>query len=260
MKSKEMDSTLNLNELAIEFDYEQNAKEDFYGELNEGDYFGELAILNGQAKSMTAWCLQNTHYITITRKQVEKLQQMVKQRTQYEKIAFLKALPQFKAITQSKLKTMIDQFKQAPKIRGAYLFQEGEPASHIYIIVNGEFKVIKKVHKAKLAFEEDADNIFKDPLKAKRQNSEFRKQTQTKFDYKFLENVTRSQLVGAEDIFSNNTKYTVSVVCESQTGHAIQMSRGDFLKLKSNDVVWKMIASQVTIKLEKYCKLIIQNS
>ncbi len=41
------DSTLKLNELEIELDLESNAKEDFYGELSEGDYFGELAIFSG---------------------------------------------------------------------------------------------------------------------------------------------------------------------------------------------------------------------
>jgi CRP-like cAMP-binding protein len=48
------------------------------------------------------------------------------------------------------------------------LFHEGEPANYIYIVINGEFKIMKKVHRQKFAFEQNTDAILKDPLKAKR--------------------------------------------------------------------------------------------
>lgn len=48
--------------------------------MEEGEYFGELGILHGQSKAMTAWCLQNTHYLTISKQSIEKVIQLKKQR------------------------------------------------------------------------------------------------------------------------------------------------------------------------------------
>jgi CRP-like cAMP-binding protein len=41
----------------VNLDDEGFAAEDFYGELNQGDYFGELGLFFGHSKSMTAWCI-----------------------------------------------------------------------------------------------------------------------------------------------------------------------------------------------------------
>lgn len=78
---------------------------------------------------------------------------MIKTRINYEKISFLKALPQFKVVSQPKVKAMIDQFRPLNKIRGSYLFQEGEIVTHIYIVVSGEFKVLKRIGKERLQFD-----------------------------------------------------------------------------------------------------------
>jgi len=104
----------------------------------------------------------------LNKKVVDKVVHLIKLRLNQEKIAFLKGLPAFKPVSQSKVKAMIDQFKPITKIRGSYLFQEGDIASHVYIVVTGEFKIIKKVPKEKPAFYQNTDVIFKDPLKAKR--------------------------------------------------------------------------------------------
>ena len=112
---------------------------------------------------------------------------------------------------------MIDQFTPIIKQRGSYLFHEGEPANYIYIVINGEFKIMKKVHRQKFAFEENTDAILKDPLKAKRQNSEFDiKNSKTSADTYILESAYRNQFLGIEDVVNCNAKYSVSVCCESK--------------------------------------------
>jgi CRP-like cAMP-binding protein len=62
-----------------------------------------------------------------------------------EKISFLKTITAFKNLALSKLKLVIDQFSPIMKIRGSYLFREGEPVKNIYLVMSGEFKVLKKV-------------------------------------------------------------------------------------------------------------------
>ena len=73
----------------------------------------------------------------------------------------------------SKLKNLVDAFKPISKIRGLYLFREGEPVTHIYLVVEGECSVLKKVHYDKPDFLEQSEDIFKDPLKISKLNSKF---------------------------------------------------------------------------------------
>jgi len=63
---------------------------------------------------------------------------------------------------------MISQFTTVTKSRGSYLFHENDLANRVYIINEGDFKIIKRVYKEKQAFDMNADAIFKDPLKVKR--------------------------------------------------------------------------------------------
>jgi CRP-like cAMP-binding protein len=45
--------------------------EDFYGELEAGDYFGQLGITSGTAKPMTGWCLRSTHFLYIKKGSID---------------------------------------------------------------------------------------------------------------------------------------------------------------------------------------------
>lgn len=107
-KTKFMDSEIENADIEIEKDEQNCAHEDFYGEATEGDYFGELALHSGSAKPMSAWCVRNTHFIVISKKAIERVQTMMKTRLNQDKVSFLKALPAFKTLSQSKVRSMID--------------------------------------------------------------------------------------------------------------------------------------------------------
>lgn len=112
----------------------------------------------------------------------------------------------------------------------------------VFIILSGDFKVLKKIPRDKPSLEQNTDNIFKDPLKAKRQISEFDvKNLSTKFDVCILESASRCQFVGVEDVVNLNLRYTVSVLCDSQSGTGIFINKADFLRLKSYEQVWSII-------------------
>ena len=131
----------------------------------------------------------------------------------------------------------------------------------VFIILSGDFKVLKKIPKDKPSLEQNTDNIFKDPLKAKRQISEFDvKNLSKKFDVCILESAYRSQFVGVEDVVNLNLRYTVSVLCESLSGTAIFINKTDFLRLKSYEQVWSIIRNQVSSKVDKFCHKIVSNS
>ena len=59
---------------------------------------------------------------------------MHEKRKESEKINFLKTIPAFKNLPFSKLKIVIDQFKPLTKIRGSYIFKEGEPVLIVFVL------------------------------------------------------------------------------------------------------------------------------
>lgn len=63
---------------------------------------------------------------------------------------------------------MLHQFQLINKMRGSYLFQEGNLADHVYLVISGEFRVTKKIQREKESFYTDSQKIIKDPLKVKR--------------------------------------------------------------------------------------------
>ena len=95
---------------------------------------------------------------------------------------------------------------------------------------------MKRIYRARHNFVNDSDNVFKNPLKAKKQNSEFDvKNNKQEYDYVCLERATRNQLLGIEDVVNQNARHTVTAICESPTAKLVVMSKADFLQLKKND-------------------------
>jgi len=93
----------------------------------------------------------------------------------------------------SKLKSVIESFKPVSRIRGAYLFKEDEPATHVYLIVEGQLSITKRVHYDKPDFLDKSEEIFKDPLKIAKLNSKFNaKNASTTMQVHHLESVTRN--------------------------------------------------------------------
>jgi CRP-like cAMP-binding protein len=117
-----------------------------------GDYFGELGFFHGTPKPMSVWCVRNTHMIYFEKKNLDILMKMVQKRQELDKIAFLKQISAFKTLTTSKLKVVIDQFSLLHKIRGSYLFKEGDLVNNIYLVFHGEFKLLKRVYKDRPSF------------------------------------------------------------------------------------------------------------
>jgi len=142
---------------------------------------------------MSVWCLQDTHLLFIDRKSLQTIILQYKARVDQERITFLKSLPAFKQMPASKLKSVLESFKPVSRIRGSYLFKEDEPATHIYLIMEGELRITKKVHYDKPDFLEKSDDIFKDPLKVFKLNSKFNvKNGSTFMQVHQLEGVSRN--------------------------------------------------------------------
>jgi len=63
--------------------------------------------MKGDPKVMSAWCLQNTHLLRLPRKAALSVIERIVTRIASSKKEFIKALPQFSQIKNTKLKDMI---------------------------------------------------------------------------------------------------------------------------------------------------------
>ena len=66
-RSKSNDSCLKDDELELLLNANPDEKEERFFELAQGDYFGELGLIQGKPKTMSVWCTQDTHLIYIDR-------------------------------------------------------------------------------------------------------------------------------------------------------------------------------------------------
>lgn len=177
---------------------------------------------------VTGICVRNTHLIYIDRNDLASVIETFEKRVELDKLAFVKSISAFSTLTSSKLKVVSSLLKPMTKVRGGYLFREGEPVTNSYLVKSGEFKVFKTVYTQASSFVENTDLIYQDPLRASKHNSEyhFKNQAPTKKIHQ-LENVQRNQFVGLEDLINGNKIYTVSVVCDKQA-EVYCISRADF--------------------------------
>ena len=77
---------------------ERNQDEEFYNELSTGDYFGELALTEGKEKTMSVYCVRNSHLFYIEKETMDRVVEIYKTRLENESIEFLKELDAFKTL------------------------------------------------------------------------------------------------------------------------------------------------------------------
>jgi hypothetical protein len=80
-KKEEDDSEVDFQELK-----ESNANEEFYNELNTGDYFGELGLTEGKEKSMSVYCVRNCHLFYIEKETFDSVVTKFKNRIEEESV------------------------------------------------------------------------------------------------------------------------------------------------------------------------------
>ena len=253
-KTKDKDSAVDPS------DYLQ-PEEELCGTFGPGEYFGDATSSETLHKCASVLCLQNTHFFYIDRESILQIEKMIELRLFNEKLAFMREINAFKTMPQKKLKIFIQHYKSVVKIRGAYLFKEGEPCNHVYIVEQGQLRIVKKVQREKSNTDAETRMIFRNPLAAKKKQQQLEMMNQTANSERFgLELADRCRFLGLEDITAGNMCYSFSVVCESQKATVYQIQKADFLKFKNNENVWGSIKSQANQKVKSFSDKIVKNT
>ena len=113
--------------------------------LKDGSSFGELALIDNKPRMATIRCLRNTNFMVLSKNDYNSVLGVIERRDYQEKINFLKNIPILKVLTRTTLGKLTKQFEPRSCIKGAFLYQEGDPADAVYIVKKGEFQANKKI-------------------------------------------------------------------------------------------------------------------
>lgn len=107
--------------------------------------------------------------IGISTQNYKNLMQFAHKRKEAELVVYMRSLPLFKSMAQSHLKKLVNKFKPVFKEVNSVLYREGETASHVYIVLSGEFKVTKRLKNPNLNLELGLIDIYKNVAKAQKE-------------------------------------------------------------------------------------------
>jgi CRP-like cAMP-binding protein len=135
--------------------------------LREGQAFGELALINNKPRMATVTCLDNSHFMVLTKEAYEYVIGKMERRMLNDKLEFLSTLPAFSLMTKSTLSKVTFTMTKQTITKGNYLYREGDEADHVYILVNGEVEVTKFIENKRPGLRL-IDEIYRDPLRTKK--------------------------------------------------------------------------------------------
>eukprot|EP00347_Sterkiella_histriomuscorum_P000821 403374386 len=226
--------------------------------LIDGSSFGELALLEQKPRAATIRCLQNSHFMVLTKNDYVRVIGKIERRAYNDKINFLRNIPVFSLLTRTSLGKMTYYFENKSCIRDSFLYKEGDQADYVYIIKSGEFEATKRIlHTGPKA--EKIEDILENPIKAnKHKNNLFSKNILRKIEKINLFILGSGQLIGDEDVGVNNSHYQSTIRCLSQHAELIRLKKEDFLRLQSQGPTWNEILKSITEKKKKIQLCLLQ--
>ncbi|EGR34641.1 hypothetical protein IMG5_005060 [Ichthyophthirius multifiliis] len=114
-------------------------------ELNKGESFGELALIDKNPRSANIVCLKDCDFITLDKNSFNKILKSYQITKLNEELTILKKSPLFQFFQLNTLKQIFLLFQVNNYVKDEYVIQEGQISDKIYFIKNGEFRITKSV-------------------------------------------------------------------------------------------------------------------
>ncbi|CDW81320.1 UNKNOWN [Stylonychia lemnae] len=225
--------------------------------LRQGNSFGELALMYGKNRSATIETAEDTHFVTLEKKDYKKVLMEADEKKMTEELKYIRQfaiLGQMTRITLHKLYLEINIMKFK---RGQLVYKEGDPMTHMYLIKIGDFEqskilryVVQKEQGLKVLnkyftqqkIEQPKSSIASLPIKQKK----FQLALIGDFDICCL-----------EEYFLQSKTYLSSLECKSSEGVVYQVKLEFFKKIKSDEVT-KLLNHMSQDKIEFLNKRLIQ--
>ncbi|CAI2379308.1 unnamed protein product [Moneuplotes crassus] len=228
--------------------------------LERGASFGEVALIEDKPRGASIKCRYDCIFATMEREDYSKTLSRIENRNINKIIDFFKDLPYFSSYGRAALDRIRFQFVRIKKKRKHVVYKEGDPSQFVYIILKGEFELVKKfrqIEEKEINYKRYVkSNMLDNPRgnhalsksevdpkiaqfsknKSLSNNNEYNQQYQIAL-------LCKGQMFGDQDTFFERP-YTSTVICRSNDGELYRITRENFQKLKNHGDCWKKITSK----------------
>eukprot|EP00854_Cymbomonas_tetramitiformis_P016608 gene16608-19728_t len=126
----------------------ESAASQIYGKcvnrLQRGTSFGELALIKRSPRAATILAIDECILIKIEKGAYDRTLRVVQQREMEEKIAFLRTIPALQLMRRGELQRFVHYIKVKTMPRNEVVVQQGELGTALYLIYEGEVRVLRK--------------------------------------------------------------------------------------------------------------------
>ena len=111
--------------------------------LQDGDSFGELALINNSPRMATIVWVTSWIFATMDKNDYNKTLSRIESRNINKVIDFFKNLPYFSNFSRTALTKMRFNFKKVKYKCNYVVYKEGDHSDFVYIVINGDFELFK---------------------------------------------------------------------------------------------------------------------
>ena len=94
---------------------------------------------------VTTYAAKTCHLLVINSKAMHDLRFNYEDRIKQEHFRFMQEIYLFQKLSRGRVHKLKDELETEIKLRGQYLFTERQPATHVYIVKKGVFKITKEI-------------------------------------------------------------------------------------------------------------------
>ena len=94
---------------------------------------------------VTIYAAKKCHLLVIDGKAMHDLKFRYDERIKYDHFHFMQEIYLFQRLSRGRVHKLKDEFEIETKLRGQYLFEEQQLATHVYIVKSGFFQITKEV-------------------------------------------------------------------------------------------------------------------
>lgn len=114
----------------------------------QGACFGELALEatdpQKQRRQATVVAHTSCEFAVLSREDYLKILKKVEAKETNNRANFLAKIPFFQSMSFNKVKKLTQYFVNEEVLRLQYLYRQGQRPTHIYIVVKGDFEILRK--------------------------------------------------------------------------------------------------------------------
>lgn len=138
--------TRQKTEIDIEFLANYGEIEEFkhVNTLKEGDFFGELALINNKPRTATIEASEVCYLAVLSKKDFKKILCNDALKSLEERVNLLKSLPAFSDLSKLSLQKFVYSFSEITYKKDQILFDENFLADCLYFVKSGEIKIFQR--------------------------------------------------------------------------------------------------------------------